>query len=117
MPDDRLIGLYADMAALTRPECGACRVPWSCCDPLYCRMAVEYARDVWGEDITVLKTAHPTLPFMGESGCVVAPHLRPPCTLHTRAVNALGAKPGDEAWNEKYRRLRDEIDRLEFHDE
>jgi hypothetical protein len=59
------------------------------------------------------------LPFMGNEGCIVPPHLRPVCTSHVCQVCSLGArvtgdKEADFIWNEKYWQLRDEISELEF---
>jgi hypothetical protein len=70
------------------------------------------AKEEWGTELT--PTGHPRLPFMGETGCVVPPHMRPMCTMHTCAVNSLGFKMGDMAWTEKYFALRDKIETLEF---
>jgi hypothetical protein len=80
---------------------------------MYCGCAEDYARDEWGVDLTPLKTDHPTLPFMSETGCVVSPHLRPLCTLHTCDMNGLGFKKNDFEWTDKYFKLREQIDELE----
>jgi hypothetical protein len=80
---------------------------------MYCGCAEEYARDEWGVDLTPLKTGHPTLPFMGDSGCVVPVHLRPLCTIHTCEIAANGFKRGDTEWTEKYFELRERIEELE----
>lgn len=112
----QLIVLFQKMADHTKPECAnTCRAPHSCCSPEYCGMAIEVARQDWGVDITPLKTEHSRLPFMGEHGCVVPPHFRPLCTLHTCQVSGFGFKPGDPNWNQKYWKIRNEIDRLENH--
>lgn len=108
---DTLINLYKEMSELTSPECGACPVPHSCCDKLACDMATAYAAEL---GVTLTPTGHDKLPYMGENGCVVPPHLRPICTLHTCAVNSLGFKRGDEAWSKKYHELRDRIEALEW---
>lgn len=111
--DDQLVILFQQMYELTNPECRKCRVPLSCCDDMYCGCAEEYARVEWGVDLTPLKTDHPTLTFMGEDGCVVEPHLRPLCTLHTCEINGVGVKSGDPDWNKKYFEIREQIDELE----
>jgi hypothetical protein len=109
----RLVILYAQMSELTAPECAhTCRVPWSCCHSIYCEAAIMWAKAKW--DVELVKTNHPTLPMMGPSGCTVAPHLRPMCTVHTCEVNSLGVKRGDLAWTKRYFVLREEIDELEF---
>ena len=112
--DDRLIVLYQEMSDLTKPECGKCRVPYSCCSPEYCLCAEMVAKENWGIDLTPLKTDHPTLPFMGPTGCVVEPHLRPLCTFHTCDINGLGMKKGDPEWTSQYFELRGQIDELEY---
>jgi hypothetical protein len=111
--DDQLVVLFQQMADMTLPECKSCRVPLSCCDSMYCGCAEEYAKEEWGVDLTPLKTDHPKLPFMGPDGCVVPPHLRPLCSLHTCSINNIGIKPGDPAWTEKYFKVREQIEELE----
>ncbi len=105
---ERVIKLFRDMSELTAPECAKnCKVPHSCCDPMYCSMAEDYALE---KDIVLKHTDHPILKFMGPTGCTVEPHLRPLCTLHTCAIGNLGFKPGDHEWTEKYFRLREQIE-------
>jgi hypothetical protein len=106
-----IIRLYREMADMTNPECAACPVPLSCCGKEYCDLTARFALKNWG--VTLQPTGHPTLPFMGPKGCTVAPHLRPICSVHTCAVNALGGKPGDAAWTEKYFDLRERLNVLE----
>ena len=114
----KLIDLYQQMYELTEPECAcSCRCPRSCCSPEYCEMAIEMARQYWDVDLEPLRTGHDRLPFMGEKGCVVAPHLRPLCTLHTCDVGSFGVKvhpAPDPAWDKKYWRLRGQIDKLSW---
>ncbi len=114
--DDELIRLYAEMSDITRPRCGigACRSRSTnrCCAAYYCAMAVEWARDAWGVELE--PTDHPTIPFMGEQGCVVPPHLRPICTMHDCTINSVGCDPKDEAFTERYFDLRGRIDDLEY---
>lgn len=107
-----LVKLYAEIAAHTKPECAKCCVPNSCCAKEFCDMAADYAEKQWGE--TLQPTGHPTLPFMGPTGCVVAPHLRPICALHTCEINSVGVKRGDEAWTSVYFDLRNRIDEIEL---
>ncbi|UEM03298.1 hypothetical protein JL101_025575 [Skermanella rosea] len=116
MPDDprqRLIALYAELAAHTEPECAGsrCAKPLSCCAPMYCDLTRDFALEYWGERLE--PTWHPVLPFMGPRGCTVAPHLRPICTAHTCEVNEHGCKRGDEAWNARYFDLTEEIGLIE----
>ena len=112
---DQLIALFQEMYELTEPECcGSCRLPRSCCSPEYCEMAMEYAKE-WDVDLKPLITNHPTLKFLGESGCVVQPHLRPLCTFHTCDINGFGFKmhpAPDPEWDKRYFELRDKIEQL-----
>lgn len=115
---EQLIEVYRQMYELTKPECDcSCPIPHSCCSPEYCEMAEKIALEHWGVDISSKRTNHPRLPFMSETGCVVEPHLRPLCTLHTCDINSFGFKmhPNfDPEWDKKYFDLRDQIDDLEF---
>jgi hypothetical protein len=106
--------LYQAMANHTAPECAnTCRIPRSCCAHEYCTMAEEGSKEQWGIDLSPLRTDHPKLPYMGPNGCVVPPHLRSTCTLHTCQVNGIGFKPGDIPWSERYFELRRQIEDLE----
>jgi hypothetical protein len=112
-PKVQLPILYQQMAELTLPECrDSCRSPHSCCAPEYCDFAAITAKEDWNTELT--PTGHPRLPFMGESGCTVPPHMRPMCTMHTCAINSLGFKPGDMEWTKKYFTLREKIETLEL---
>ena len=42
-------------------------------------MTAAYAAEL---GVMLNRTDHPRLPFLGENGCVVPPHLRPICTVH-----------------------------------
>ncbi|MFN4090301.1 MAG: hypothetical protein ACK4QW_14835 [Alphaproteobacteria bacterium] len=109
---DRLVTLYAALAAHTEPECmAACPRPMTCCAARYCAIAIDFAAEHW--DVDLEPTWHRTLPLMGPRGCVAEPHLRPICTAHTCAVCTFGEKPGDPAWTERYNDLRDAIAALE----
>lgn len=113
----RLIDLYQEMYELTQPECASnCPLPQTCCSPEYCWMAKEVAKD-WGEDVSPLQQRDDGLLFMGPQGCVLPPHLRPHCTMHTCDINAVGCKmrpKPDPEWTERYFRLRSEIEELEW---
>ena len=89
-----------------------CRCPRSCCSPEYCEIARQVAKEEWG--VVLEDTGHDVLPFMSGHGCVVEPHLRPMCTLHVCCINSLGFKKGDPAWTERYFKLRDAIERIEY---
>jgi len=111
MKSEELIPLMQQMADLTRPECGKCRVPLSCCAPEYCQMAIEYAEEDWGVELKT--TEHPRLPLMGSNGCTAPPHLRPLCTLHTCRMSGIGSS-GNPAWDVQYLELREKINEVEF---
>lgn len=107
-----LIPLYQKMYEMTEPECrSSCRCPQSCCDSMYCDIAKEYAKEVWSADLQ--PTGHPTLPFMSATGCIVPPHMRPMCTLHTCDIGGLGFKRNDPKWTAEYFRLRGQIETIE----
>ena len=111
-PRQRLISLYAALAAMTEPECAAsCARPHSCCDEKYCGFAIAFARENW--DVELTPTWHASLPLMGDDGCTAAPHLRPICTAHTCDISASGCKHGDSAWTARYFELVDAIAEIE----
>lgn len=105
-----LVRVYQEMSELTRPECGKCRIPLSCCDPMYCDLAEDWAKARWST--TLEKGDHPRLHYMSSGGCTVPPHMRPICTLHTCAINSC-ATSGNPLWDKKYFRLRAKIAALE----
>ena len=107
----KLIGLYQRMYELTVPKCKSCRVPLSCCDPLASESSRLWAKEKYGIELKPLPKSQQikeNVPFLGEQGCVVAPYLRPNCTLHTCAINSLGFDK-DLEWTEKYFYLRNKI--------
>jgi len=113
MDDKRqeLVVLYQQMADLTLPKCGQCMIPYNCCSPEYCEIAISFAEK---KGIELQRTGHPKLPLMGSHGCTAPPHLRGMCTMHVCSINSLGFDPKDPAWTEHYFELRDKIERLEF---
>lgn len=110
---DKRPELYQRMADLTLPECtNVCNPPLSCCDPLYCQMAKDFAMEYYGIDLPEVGY-HPSLPFMSENGCVVSPHLRPICTIHVCSISGLGFKKGDPEFDRRYFALRDQLNEAE----
>ena len=117
---DKLVVLYQQMADFTAPECGhTCRVPHSCCDSFACDITKAMAKEVWG--VTDLKEYPPNQRgayYLGESGCTVAPHPRPHCTMHTCSINGLGFKHAngviDKKWTKDYFKLRNKIELIEL---
>lgn len=106
---NELVKLYQAMADLTKPKCATCRIPFSCCDAMYCEFAADLAKR---EGVELQRTNHPKLPFMGPTGCIVPPHLRPMCTMHECRINQFGFTLDDE-WNKKYFKLRNRINAVE----
>lgn len=116
----KLIQLYKDMADFTLPECkSVCRVPYSCCSPEHCDFSMDFAMR---RGVELRPTGHPKLPMMGETGCIVPPHLRPMCTVHTCEISSMGFKkhnpdrPYVDAakWTSKYFDLRSKIEEEEM---
>lgn len=104
--------LMEQMGAMTAPICASeCRVPHSCCAPEYCDLAKERMIEK-GVDVQGMETGHPTLPYMGENGCVVDPQYRILCTLHVCCIANAGFRPGHAEWTKKYFELRDKLDML-----
>lgn len=105
-----LVDLYKNLSELTRPKCDQCRAPRSCCSSEYCEMAAEFASAC---GVSIERTNHPRLSFMGQNGCVVPPHLRPLCTRHVCSINSFGCDPNDSAFTDNYFKLVDEIMEVE----
>lgn len=113
MKNPELIKLYQNMYEHTRPKCDTCRVPLSCCDKFYCELAKNFAKEVY--QIELKPTSHKTnLLFMSETGCIVPPYLRPLCTLHNCKINSLSFDPNDPKWTEKYFKIRNQIEKIEY---
>ncbi len=109
-PESELEKVAREMAEHTEPECAnTCRAPRSCCSREYCEVARGYAKAV---GVELVETGHPTLPFMGSTGCTVAPHHRPLCTVHTCEIGAFGKKRGDVEWTRRYFDLRERFNQL-----
>lgn len=108
---EELIDLYKKMYELTLPECKKCRVPLSCCSPEYCDMAEGYAKEEWGVELKPLENR--SLKFLDDDGCIVPPHLRPMCTMHTCGIGGMGTS-GNIKWDQEYWKLRDKINELEY---
>jgi hypothetical protein len=103
-----LVGLYRDIAALTAVECGTdCKVPYNCCHPAFCQLAITWAKVKWG--VTLEPTGHPKLPLLGPAGCIAEPHLRPVCSVHACCVAEFGGKPGHPDWTARYHALKNAI--------
>jgi hypothetical protein len=93
---DLLPILYQRIADLTSPSCcngtaecvcnGTAECArfqdrkYRCCERQYCEQTRKFAKEKYGIDL--LETGNAELPFMGEYGCTVPPHLRPVCAIH-----------------------------------
>lgn len=81
-----LVVLYQKVADMTAPVCGSsdCELfvgsPVRCCQREYCELTRKFALAKYGTKLE--ETGNKELPFMGENGCTVAPHLRPLCSIH-----------------------------------
>lgn len=103
-----LESVFKDLAAHTAPACGSCRLAHACCNTGQCEATLALAKEDFGVDLTPLKTNHPTLPFLGATGCVVPPHLRPICSVHVCEKHLEAETP----WTNRYWELRDIADDL-----
>lgn len=79
---------------------------------MYCHMAEEYSLEK-GYELPP-KTDHPRLPYMGESGCILAPYMRPICAVHVCSINGLGFDPKDPKFTADYFELREKIEAIEM---
>ena len=118
-PNPILVELYADIAAHTKSECDGqnegCSSPRGCCHRIYCEAAQRFAKEEYEIDLSFPNPKAP-IPFLGPTGCIVAPHLRPVCAIHACCITNLGYKKSGEnaqAWTEKYFQLRNAIEELE----
>lgn len=82
--------LWNEMYLLTSVDCPQCELP--CCSVEYCDITEEYALS---QDISLQKTTHSSIPFMGPEGCIVNPALRPLCTIHTCSRKPLSERYWD----------------------
>jgi hypothetical protein len=92
---------FRELAEHTAPKCGECRSPYQCCSTMQCELTAEFALETFG--VTLERTDHPTLPFLGPQGCIVAPHMRPICSVHVCGQHLLQ----DDAWSDRYFELRE----------
>lgn len=97
------IATFQALADHTKNACGSCRVPYACCTTEQCHATARVALEDFGTDLTPLMTDNPRLPFLGPNGCVVAPHLRPVCTVHVCDSHLTNT-----AWSDRYWDLREE---------
>jgi hypothetical protein len=79
-----LAAAYEEIHRLTHEACKTCpnkasTLPYRCCDPIACENARKWAAL---KGVALQETGHPTLPFMGSQGCVLALDVKPLCTMH-----------------------------------
>ena len=74
----RKIRLYRELFEFTFGQCGRCVESGCACKDRICQHVEEQAGR---QGIRLERTNHP-LRFIGEKGCVVAPHLRETCTIY-----------------------------------
>ena len=117
---EKLVTMYDEMGKLTEPECrSSCNAPQSCCSESDCNLAAMWAKREWDtvlEPLPADKRGPKGFPFLSPTGCVVAPHLRPGCTMHTCDMSSFGFKKVDPdgAWTDSYFELRQKITTLEW---
>lgn len=99
-PDQHLVDTFQKLADFTAPKCVSCRSPFVCCTAQQCADTKAFAKDTFG--IELVETGG-ILPFLGPSGCIVAPHLRPICSVHVCESHL-----DDSEWSEQYFELREE---------
>jgi hypothetical protein len=71
--NQKLVELYAQMAALTAPECAhTCRCPHACCEPFHCELTLQWAKNRWGVELertNGINLRGEVLPLLGPKGC------------------------------------------------
>jgi hypothetical protein len=110
--DKKVIQAYREIAKLTGDKCATCRIACvaknRCCSPEYCQIALDLMKE--RGVIPPIKTEHPTLMFMSDTGCLVPPEHRPLCSLHHCDINGVGAFRNDPKSTERYYKLREIIE-------
>lgn len=101
-PSQELIDAFQAVADLTAPKCAACRAPFACCSKDQCEGTKDFAKEHFG--VTLEETGG-KLPFLGDNGCVVPPHLRPLCSVHVCEMHL-----SDPEWSETYMDARERAD-------
>lgn len=106
---EELKELYEEMSRLTKEQClKDCTTLsgniGSCCDKMYCEIALENAEKVG----VPLIRREGNLPALGSDGCIVPPYLRPMCTMHVCDKSLRGG-----SFFKSYFELRDKINAME----
>jgi hypothetical protein len=113
----RLVVLYQNVADLTKDQCrisgSTCKAEVPCCRAVHCEEAIRYAAAYW--NVTLVPTGHDSLPLMGGTGCVAAPHLRPICSIHHCEISSVGVFVAAPPYvTDRYFELRDQIEDLDY---
>jgi len=89
---------------LTEEACRKCVTsePYRCCSSEFC-LAVEAGMNAVGKEIP--KTSHPSLQYMGKTGCVVPAEFRPGCSGYA----CQGALESDRKFRREYVRLHEKF--------
>jgi hypothetical protein len=105
-----LVDLYQKITEISKPICATCIPPYHCCHPVGCGQAMVWARSVYGVQLEYTSdNAISTLPYLTKTGCTVAPHLRPLCSLWLCPEGEAVAPP--EYWQLKAKIMGIEIEK------
>lgn len=103
--------LYSEIAELTLSECKKnCNALGSCCEPVYCELAMVAAREAGVE----LQPTTNKLPMFDGEKCIAPPHFRKLCSAHNCDINAVGSFRYSSTATDRYFELRERIDILEL---
>lgn len=96
---------FAKLSALTCTRCQECKSDdtYRCCDKLFCEMVDKSLK------MQMIKAERPNvggIPFMGEKGCTIEPHLRPMCSAYVCPSHLR-----DRSFSREYERIIDKINK------
>lgn len=99
---ERVCNSIRRIQALTAEKCQTCPGvgEFRCCDAVFCR-GVEAGLRAIG--VSIPRTEHPTIPFMGPKGCVVPAEYRPGCSGYVCPSQL----QGDRTFRREWRRLHE----------
>jgi hypothetical protein len=108
MENSQVEELWKQMADMTFAKCKEhCQILGSCCSEGDCGVTESYAAS---KGVTLTRIENKDIPFLGPDGkCIVAPHLRPLCSLHQCKIAGLGFDPDDPKWTRQYFKLRKKL--------
>ena len=117
----RLVEVSREMYHLTNKRCGDYCGPDNpffndekviCCEDSYCEATAKYAKEIW--NVLLQPTGHPTVRFLGPTGCSVEPHLRPLCTEHQCNFRTFGKFPDSSTDTSKFVELLKEMEDINY---